>query len=115
MLFVQTVTTNSALPTGSLSLWHLLVIAIAAALILPLYAGLILWRSRQRMETTHVILWIVVIVVAPYLGSIVWLVFGRQLHGITTPSEPRTRSVPDRHPSAQSTGLRQEPAAAEEL
>ena len=92
---MQNLTINPELPIGSLLTWHLQVIAIAAvALILPVYAGLILWRSRDRMETTHVILWIAVIVTAPYIGSIVWLLFGRQLHGITPSSEPWLTAKP---------------------
>ena len=95
MFLVQNLTINPELPIGSLVTWHLLVIGIAAAaLILPIYAGLILWHSRDRMETTHVILRIAVIVMAPYIGSIVWLLFGRQLHSITPSSEPWLTAKP---------------------
>ena len=85
MLFIQDVPINPVLPEGSLFIWNALALVIGAAvLILPLYAGLVLWRSRGRMETTHVLIWTAVIIFAPFIGSIVWIFFGRELHGVNT-------------------------------
>ena len=88
MLFVQNVPIAPFFPEGSLLIWNALAVVIGAAvLILPLYAGLVLWRSRGRMETTHVLIWTAVIIFAPFIGSIAWLFLGRELHGLKTPQE----------------------------
>ena len=55
--FIQDVPIAPFFPEGSLFVRNALALVIGAAvLILPLYAGLVLWRSRGRMETTHVLI-----------------------------------------------------------
>ena len=84
-VFTQDVPINLFLPDGTLFIGNALILLIGTAVrILSLYGGLVLWRSRGRMERTHVLIWTAVIIFAPFIGSIVWIFFGRELHGVNT-------------------------------
>ena len=56
-VFTQDVPINLFLPNGTLFIGNALALLIGAAVrMLSLYGGLVLWRSRGRMETTHVLI-----------------------------------------------------------
>lgn len=75
--------------------WHVLILGLV--LLLPLAALITLALSRNRMSTTHVLIWVAVIVLAPVLGSLVWFAFGIWFHrsraepvtGASAPVPPR--------------------------
>lgn len=46
--------------------------SIAILLILMIAALVSLYNSRSRMDKLHLLLWVVVIIVFPLLGSLVW-------------------------------------------
>ena len=72
--FIQDVPINLFLPDGTLFIGNVLALLIGAAvLILPLYAGLVLWRSRGRMETTHVLIGIAKSAAGMPAGSVLQL------------------------------------------
>ncbi|WP_349899099.1 PLDc N-terminal domain-containing protein [Parafrigoribacterium soli] len=56
----------------------------AATFALFLVAIFILWGFRERMPASRLVLWIVVIVLVPIAGPILWFVLGRRRY----PSPP---------------------------
>lgn len=53
---------------------------VGFALLLPVIAFFSIWRRHERMELTHVLIWIAIVVFAPFVGSLIWLTVGTRLH-----------------------------------
>ncbi len=54
-------------------------VSIVIAIGLLIAALITLWALRSRMPGSDFIVWFIVILVVPWLGSIAWLAFGRRL------------------------------------
>lgn len=66
---------------SSITVWNVLVGgAIGAFILLPVAALFGIWRRRERMELTHVLVWLAIVIFAPFIGSLLWFVAGTRLH-----------------------------------
>ncbi|MFS0733051.1 PLD nuclease N-terminal domain-containing protein [Microbacterium sp. 1P10UB] len=62
---------------SALTGWHLLILLVA---LLPLLLALVSIVRSPRLSTGYKVLWIVIVFVFPFLGPLVWFLFGRTMN-----------------------------------
>lgn len=67
---------NPQMPVGFELAWA---IVVAVYLVVVAVAVTSLWRSRDRLSPTSLVLWALAIVVLPLTGGVAWLLVGRQM------------------------------------
>ncbi|MCU1585588.1 MAG: hypothetical protein JWM49_2144 [Microbacteriaceae bacterium] len=66
---------------GSLGVWNTIgFVLLLASLFLLVSALFGIWRAKDRMEITHVLLWFLIVLFAPTVGPILWFVLAPTLH-----------------------------------
>jgi hypothetical protein len=59
------------------SLWHIPLLLVAAGAV-ALWAFALLQISRSSLDTTAKAVWVLIVVVAPFLGALAWFFVGAQ-------------------------------------
>jgi hypothetical protein len=76
---------------GSLGLWNTVGIVLSLASMGLLVSALFgIWRAKDRMEITHVLIWYLIVLFAPTVGSILWFALAPTLHP-NVPQHPKSR------------------------
>lgn len=61
----------------NLTAWHLLILLVA---LLPLILALVSIIRSPRLSSGYKALWVIVVFVFPFLGPLVWFLFGRTMN-----------------------------------
>lgn len=78
MLFAEPF--NPMLADGSLFVWNAVIVVTAAIILTALIS---IYRNRASLTLLEAVIWFAAVIIAPLLGSLVWLFLGRRLHGVT--------------------------------
>jgi hypothetical protein len=62
---------------SSFSLWNIVVLLVAAGAV-ALWGFALLQISRSLLDTTAKAIWVLIVVVAPFLGALAWFFIGAQ-------------------------------------
>ena len=62
---------------SALTGWHLLILLV---LLLPLILALVSIARSTRLSPGYKVMWIVIVFVFPFLGPLVWFLFGRNMN-----------------------------------
>ena len=68
------------IPLGMIGPWQIMVILVLPLLTALLVVALVQW-TRMKASTSTKMLWLLVIVLAPILGSILFLILKKQFEG----------------------------------
>jgi len=72
---------------SNLNGWHLVILLIGIAAFVLFIAALVSIARAQRASTGEKVIWILVVLILPFLGSIVWFAVGRRF---ATAGDPPT-------------------------
>jgi hypothetical protein len=75
---------------SNLTAWHAIILFVVFALLVLAVAAIVSVARRPDLTTEARLLWILIVLVAPVLGSIIWFAWGRRA-GIGRPPAERDR------------------------
>ncbi|MCS5735045.1 PLDc N-terminal domain-containing protein [Herbiconiux daphne] len=73
---------------SSFNIWHLVIILVGIAAFVLFIAALVSIARAPRASTGEKVIWIVVVLILPLLGSIVWFAVGRRFATAGDPPAP---------------------------
>lgn len=79
---------NPLIPAGYDIAWSVVAAAVVALAIVALIS---LARSSERLTSAQALIWVLVVLFVPVLGSIAWIAVGRRTASLAISHEPSSR------------------------
>lgn len=69
---------------GEFNIWHAVVLLLILASVVLWIAALVSIVRADRLTATERVIWILVVIIIPFIGSLGWFAFGRPRPGTST-------------------------------